>query len=211
MQTQVLTPNQRFSKLASDEQIRRTARSLESNGIRTIIVNDGEEAKQKVLDILPAGAEVFDSTSRTLDAIGLASEIGESQRYEKVRDRLSKLDQKTQAEEMRKTGAAPNYIIGSVHAVTEDGQVLIASATGSQLGPYAYGAGSVIWVVGAQKIVKNLDEAMRRIQEYSFPLEDKRAHDVYGTGSGVNKVLIVNREVQPGRIRMVLVKENLGF
>ncbi len=164
-----------------------------------------------MLDILPAGAEVFDSTSRTLDAIGLASEIGESQRYEKVRDRLSKLDQKTQAEEMRKIGAAPNYIIGSVHAVTEDGQVLIASATGSQLGPYAYGAGSVIWVVGTQKIVKNLDEAMRRIQEYSFPLEGKRARDVYGTGSGVNKVLIVNREVQPGRITMVLVKENLGF
>jgi hypothetical protein len=89
--------------------------------------------------------------------------------------------------------------------------VLIASATGSQLGPYAYGAGKLVWVVGAQKIVPSLEEGFRRIREYSLPLEDARARQVYGMQSFVGKLLVVSREAQPGRITVVIVKENLGF
>jgi hypothetical protein len=121
------------------------------------------------------------------------------------------MDPKTQNREMVKLGATPEYILGSVHAVTEDGRVLIASKTGSQLGPYAAGAAKVIWVVGAQKIVKDLDEGMCRIEEYSLPLEEQRALQVYGTPSGINKVLIVNKEIDPERITMIIVKEVLGF
>jgi len=98
-----------------------------------------------------------------------------------------------------------------VHAVTEQGQVIVASMTGGQVGPYASGAGTVIWVVGAQKIVRDLEEGLRRIREYSYPLEDARAREAYGIASGINKVLIVNREVVPGRITVILVKEKLGF
>jgi hypothetical protein len=98
-----------------------------------------------------------------------------------------------------------------VHAVTEQGQVIVASMTGSQVGPYASGAGTVIWVVGAQKIVRDLEEGLRRVREYSYPMEDARAREAYGIGSGINKLLIVNREVVPGRISVILVKEKLGF
>jgi hypothetical protein len=121
------------------------------------------------------------------------------------------MDRATQGREIRKLGGAPDYAAGSVHAVTEDGQVLIASNTGSQLGPYAYGAGSVIWVVGAQKLVKDLDEAFKRLEEYVYPLEDEHMHQLYNTGTGVNKILIVNKEIRPNRITMIIVKEELGF
>ena len=87
------------------------------------------------------------------------------------------MNRETQGREIRKLGGAPDYAAGSVHAVTEDGQVLIASNTGSQLGPYASGAGKVIWVVGAQKIVRDLNEGLRRIQEYTYPLEEDQCRN----------------------------------
>jgi acyl-CoA hydrolase len=99
---------------------------------------------------------------------------------------------------MRRIGASPDYVVGSVPAVTEHGEVIVASASGSQLAPYAYGAGAVIWVVGSQKIVPDRDAAFKRIYEYSFPREDERAREAYGIGSGVNKVLVVNRELHAG-------------
>ncbi len=206
-----LTPNMEFSKLASEEQIQRTVNALETNGIHAVVVDTGEEAKRKVLELLPEGSEVFTSTSRTLDSIGLSAEIDNSAHYQSVRSRLGQLNWETQGNEMRKLGASPDIIVGSVHAVTEQGQVLIASATGSQLGPYVYGAGQVVWVVGTQKIVPNLEKGMQRIYEYSYPLEDARARQVYGMPSSVGKILIVNREAKPGRIAVVLVKQNLGF
>ena len=121
------------------------------------------------------------------------------------------MNRETQGREIRKLGSAPDYAAGSVHAVTEDGHVLIASNTGSQLGPYATGAGKVIWAVGAQKIVKDLNEGLRRIQEYCFPREEEHMRQLYKVGTSVSKVLIVNREFRPGRITMIIVKEELGF
>jgi hypothetical protein len=209
--TPVFTPNQVFARLASDEQIERASQALEANGIHTLIARNGEEAERLLFDLLPAGAEVFTSTSQTLEKLGIPDELEKLARYDSVRAKLSKMDPKTQNREMVKLGATPEYILGSVHAVTEDGHVLIASKTGSQLGPYAAGAVKVIWVVGSQKIVKDFDEGLRRIEEYSFPLEDQRALQAYGENSGINKMLVVNKEITPGRITMIIVKEKLGF
>ena len=121
------------------------------------------------------------------------------------------MDRTTQADEIRRLSSAPDVMLGSVHAVTETGSLVAASMSGSQLGPYATGAGRVILVVGTQKIVPNLEEGLRRIDEYAFPLEDARAQAAYGIHSGVNKVLVINREFMPGRITVVLVDEVLGF
>src|SRR6266480_7686204 len=106
-----------------------------------------------------------------------------------------RLDRDTQADEIRRLSAAPDVMLGSAHAVTETGTLLAASMSGSQLGPYASGAGQVILVVGTQKIVSDLEEGLRRVNEYAFPLEDARAQAAYGIHSGVNKVLIINREL----------------
>jgi hypothetical protein len=121
------------------------------------------------------------------------------------------MDRATQADEIRRLGASPDIMLGSVHAITETGSLVAASASGSQLGPYASGAGKLILVVGTQKIVDGLEGALRRIDEYVFPLEDARAQAAYGVHSGVNKLLIINREWIPGRITVILCVETLGF
>ena len=102
-------------------------------------------------------------------------------------------------------------MLGSVHAVTESGTLITASMGGSQLGPYASGAAKVILVVGTQKIVTDLEEAMARLEDYTLPLEDARAMEAYGIHSSINKLLIISREIVPGRITVVLVDEALGF
>jgi len=116
---------------------------------------------------------------------------------------------------MRKLGAGPDFALGSAHAVTETGSILFASLTGSQLPAYAYGAGSVIWVVSTKKIVKDLEEGFERIESHIVPLESVRARKAYGLPETFNsypsKVLVFNREIQPGRVKLVFVKEDLGF
>lgn len=206
-----LKPNTEFSYLASQERVAKTAEALTANGIQTFVVANGEEARKKVFELIPQGAEVFNATSRTLDQIGVAAEIESSGRYEDVRKRLVELDQEGQTRAKRQLGAAPDILVASVHAVTEQGQLLIASMSGSQLSAGVSGAAKVIYVVGTQKLVANLNDGVRRVYEYTLPLEDQRALDAYGVNSSVNKLLIINQEILPGRISIVLVNENLGF
>jgi len=209
MKESKLIPNMAFARLASDEQIERTVKALENNGIKAFVVASGEEAKQKLFALLPDKAEVFTATSVTLDSLGIPAEV--DNRCNSVRLRLAKMNPKNEWRETVKLGAVPEYILGSVHAVTETGSVIIGSATGSQLAGYSSGAAKVIWVVGAQKIVPTLDDGNKRLYEYCLPLEDARALKVYGVNSVANKILIVHKETTPGRIRMIIVKEKLGF
>ena len=206
-----LIPNMEFTKLASDEQIECVAKALEANGMHTLITENGEEAKKIVLGLVPENAEVYTNQSKTLEKLGLFDEFDKSGRYNAVRPKVMSLDRKTQFDQIRKLRSIPDYIVGSVHAITENGKVLISSFGGSQLAPYASGAAKVIWVVGTQKIVKDLNEGFRRIEEYSYPLEDARLLAALGIHTAIGKTLIVNREVAPGRITIVLVKEELGY
>lgn len=203
--------NQEFATLASDERIERTAKALEAGNIRALIAENGDEAKRMFFELVPEGAEVFLGSSVTLETLGIKDEIDTSGKYDALRPKMFAMDRATQGREIRKLGGAPDYAAGSVHGVTEDGQVLIASNSGSQLGPYASGAGEVIWVVGAQKLVKDLDEGMRRLEEYIVPLEDVHMQQLYNAHTNLSKLLIINKEVRPGRITMIIVKEELGF
>jgi len=207
----ILVPNLVFAKLASDGQIQHTVKALEANNIHAIVVANGTEAKRTFFELIPDGAEVFLGASVTLEKLGIKDEIDKSGRFEALRPKMFAMNRETQGREIRKLGGTPDYAAGSIHAVTEAGHVLIASLTGSQLGPYASGAGKVIWVVGAQKLVKDLEEGLRRIQEYCFPLEDAHLRGLLKMGSSVNKILIVRRELRPGRVTMIIVKEELGF
>ncbi len=204
-----------YQEKASRATIEKTIQALAANGIEAVYAADGAEAKAKALSFIPKGAEVFTMTSVTLDSIGLSKEINESGNYDAVKTRLFKMDQKTQGREMRKLGAAPDFVVGSAHAVTETGSVVVASLTGSQLPAYVYGGGTLVWVVGAQKIVKDLEEAFKRINEHVVPLESVRARKAYGLPESFNsypaKVLVFNKEIQPGRVKMVIADEALGF
>jgi hypothetical protein len=203
--------NQEFAGMAGDEQIRKTAQALEARGIHTLVAENGEQARRMFFELVPEGAEVFLGASVTLEQLGIKDEIDSSGRFDALRPRMFAMDRSTQAREIRKLGSGPEYAAGSVQAVTEDGSVIIASKSGSQLGPYVSGAGKVIWVVGAQKIVKDLSKSMQRLHEYSLPLEEVNAQQRYNMGTALNKILIINGEIRPGRITMIIVKEKIGF
>jgi hypothetical protein len=207
----ILTEINKFAQLASDTQIERTVQALEANNFHTIVAENGADAKKKLFEIIPDNAEVFVSSSTTLNDLGITEEIDKSGRYNSVRAKLALMDKKTQNREMQKMGATPEYMIGSVHAVTEDGHVIIASMTGSQLAGYVAAANHVIWMVGTQKIVPNIEVGLKRVEEYTLPLESARALKAYGITSAINKLLIVNKEFKPGRTTLIFVKENLGF
>ncbi|MCI4373709.1 MAG: lactate utilization protein [Thermoplasmata archaeon] len=206
-----LVPNATYAVPATQAQLERAAVHLKEHGIQAIVVPDRAEALRTVLSLIPEHSEVLVSTSETLAQIGLSKEVEESGKYVSIRKRLYALDRKTQEREWRELSQSPQYDVGSVHAVTEDGDLLIASATGSQFGPYAFGSGKVVWVVGAQKVVPTLQDGLKRLREYSLPMEDARALRAYGMNSGLNKILVISREVLPGRATVVLVKEVLGF
>jgi len=200
-----------FAELASDKQLDAAAAALERNGISSSVVASGGQARDAVSSIIPIGAEVFNNTSHTLESIGIAEDIERSGLYQPLRPRLFQMDREMQAREMRQLAATPDYVVGSAHALTEEGSLLIASASGSQLGPLVSGAGHVILVIGGQKLVPDSATGLRRIYEYCFPLEDRRAREAYGVPSGVNNVLIINRVITPKRVHAILVGEPLGF
>ncbi len=200
-----------FKQLATEERLARTMAALEKNGITAMVVETGAEAKVKALSLIEKGVSVMSATSTTANQIGLAEAIENSKDFVSLRKKITALPESEQRAAARRINSAPDYVVGSANAVTEDGQVVIASNSGSQLAPYAFSAAHVIWVVGTQKIVSNLDEAMQRIEEYTLGLESKRMQKIYGIDSAIRKLLIVNSEIMPGRTTIIFIKENLGF
>lgn len=190
--------------------IQKVAAALRANNIDARVVDSGEDAKRLVLELIPEGAEVYSGKSKTLVDLGLYKELFESGRYNSLRARYMNLDRKTHAREIRKLIAAPDYMLGSVQAVTESGDLVIASASASQLGPYASGAGRLILLIGSQKIVRDLDEAMRRIEETVFPYEDAMVRERMNISTFIGKVLIIRREWVDGRVTVILIREPVG-
>jgi Uncharacterised ACR, YkgG family COG1556. len=190
--------------------VERVAEVLRGRNIETLVVDTADEARAAVLAIIPEGAEVYTGKSKTLEDTGLFAELVESGRYDSIRARMMAMDRATQGREIRKLIAAPDYMLGSVAALTEDGALVAASATGSQLGPYAAGAGRVILVVGSQKIVPDLDAALRRINEVSFPYENEQVRARLGVDTRLEKLLVIYGEWREGRTTVVLVREPVG-
>jgi hypothetical protein len=194
----------------SPDPVERVAAAIRAHNIEVLVVETKEQARTAVLALIPEGAEVHSGKSKTLEELGLFAELMESGRYDAIRPRLFKMDRQTQGMEMRKLGTAPNFMVGSVAAVTEDGALLAASGTGSQLAAYAAGAGRLILIVGSQKIVPDLDAALRRINDVVFPYEDAQVVARLGVHTILEKVLIIYGEWTVGRTTVVLVREPVG-
>ncbi len=203
-------PNLEFERPADRAHLKRTAAALAGRGFKAQVADSAEHARRLVLEAIPEGAEVHLALSETMRELGVASEIDESGRYDSVRSRLNALDRETQSREMRKLGAAPDYIVGSAHAVTDDGEIIVGSGSGSQLGAYAYAGGNVILVIGHQKLVRDVDEGLRRVREYSLPREYARMQAAGFPGSLLAKTLIIHHEPSD-RISVILVPKTLGF
>jgi len=202
--------NKSFARPASSVALEKAAAALAAHKIEVRIVDDGPSAQEAVLTFIAPGDEIGQGASMTLEEIGLTELIEQSGEYEALRPRLRAMDRATQGREIRKLGASPDVWLNSVNALTEDGDLVAASATGSQLGPMAYGAGRLILVVGAQKIVPDLATALLRIREYCYPLEDVAMQERYGLRSNLNKILIISGESRPDRTTVILVRQPLG-
>jgi hypothetical protein len=200
-----------FTALPDEHALEATVVALEEHGFSVEVVDGPDAARTAVLARIPQGSSVMTNTSVTLAETGIADAInGGGGRWESARNKMFALDFATQAQEMKAIGGQPDYALGSVHAVTAGGTLVIASASGSQLASYAWGAANVIFVVGAQKLVPTLEAAHRRIYQHSLKLEDGRAMAAYGQHSQVGKILEIHQEL-PGRIHVVLIREAVGF
>jgi acyl-CoA hydrolase len=205
----IATPD-RFTTLPDEPMIASAVTALEEHGFSVEVVDDLDAARQAVLARIPDGSSVMTNTSVTLQETGIADAINGGGHYDSARNRMFALDFATQAQEMKAIGGQPDYALGSVHAVTQDGTLVIASASGSQLASYAWGAANVILVVGAQKLVPTLEAAHQRVYQHSLVLEDGRAIAAYGQHSFVGKILEIHQEL-PGRIHIVLIRQAVGF
>lgn len=200
-----------FAAPADPTRMNRAAAALAEHGFGVHVVETVAAGRELILELLPTDKAIFTASSETLRLSGLTEDIDESGRFRSARAEQSSWDHATQGDELRRHRAAPEVVVGSVHAITEDGQLVAASFSGSQLAPYASGAAQAVWLVGAQKIVPDLATALARIDRYSYPLEDERLQRAYGVRSAVSKILIINREIASGRATVVLVREAIGF
>ncbi len=202
--------SERFTALPDDQTLAATVVALEEHGFSVEVVDGLDAARAAVLARIPRGSSVMTNTSVTLQETGIADAINDGGPYESARNKMFALDFATQAQEMKAIGGQADYALGSVHAVTREGTLVIASASGSQLASYAWGAANVIFVVGAQKLVPTLEAAHQRIYQHSLKLEDARAIAAYGQNSSVGKILEIHQEL-PGRIHVVLIRQPVGF
>jgi hypothetical protein len=181
----------RFTALPDDQTLAATVVALEEHGFSVEVVDDLDAARKTALARIPAGSSVMTNTSVTLAETGIADAINDSGPYESARNKMFALDFATQAQEMKAIGRQPDYALGSVHAATHDGTLVIASASGSQLASYAWGR-------------------CQRIYQHGLKLEDARAQAGCGQHGSVGKVLEIHQEL-PGRIHVVLIRQHVGF
>ena len=205
------TPARLFADPAPAHRLERAAAALTAHGFTVEILDDAAAARTRINDLIPEDASVFTGASETLRLSGIDADINTSGRYRAVKPRVLAMDRATRADDIRRLLASPDVAMGSVAAITETGSVVVASGSGSQLPSYAGGAARTIWIVGAQKVVPDLSTALRRVEDYSLPLESARALAVYGSPSAINRLLILNAEPYPGRSIVLLLREAIGF
>jgi len=200
-----------FTDPAPAERLEQAAAALTAHGFAVEILDDAAAARTRIKDLIPEGASVFTGASETLRLSGIDADINTSGRYDAIRQRSTAMDRATQMSEIWQLISTPDVIVGSVHAVTETGSLVIASASGSQLPGYAGAAARAIWIVGGQKVVPDLPAALRRVEDHCLPLESARAQEAYGQPSAINRLLILNAEPHPGRGTVLLLREAIGF
>ena len=200
-----------FTAPASAESLERAVAALQANGFAAELLDDAAAARARVKELIPPGASVFTGASETLRLSGIARDIEAGDRCQAIRPRVLKMDRATEFDEIRRLISTPDVFVASVAAVTETGSLVIASGSGTQIPASAGGAAKAIWVVGAQKVVPDMATALRRLEEHALPLESERAQAVYGQPSAVNRLLILNAELQPGRGTVLLLREAIGF
>ena len=203
-----------YSKPAEKAAVDKTIEALKAHKFLAEFVESKEAAMARIKEIIPPGAKVMTGSSTTLNEIGFTDYLKSGGHpWDNLKDAVVAETDPAKQTALRKQSIFSDYWLGSVHAVTVTGETVTASASGSQLPAYAFTSPNVIWIVGTQKIVPDLEEAFKRIREYTFPLEDARMKSVNMGGSNIAKLLIQNNEPSwaQRKIHLIFVNEKLGF
>ncbi|MEK7110070.1 MAG: lactate utilization protein [Patescibacteria group bacterium] len=202
-----------YTKVSSDKTIEKTISALKNHGINTILVENKKQALKKILENIPEGLKIMNGSSTTLIQIGFSDLLksGNHKWKNLHEDILKESDYGKQSDLRRKALTETDYFLSSVNAITEDGKLMAVDFSGSRVGALPFAAKNVLIVAGANKIVPDLKGAFDRIKNYVINLENERAMKVYGMKSGFGKWVIIEKELNPNRIKLILVKEALGF
>jgi hypothetical protein len=201
-----------WNRIPDQPTIEKVLAGMRERNFNPVVVPDRQSALEKLKQMIPAGSEVMTGGSTTLEEIGFIDLLASNKHpWRNLKDKVfaEKDPQKQLA--LRRAATLSEYFLGSVQAITEAGQVLGTDAWGSRQGGYVYSAKNVIWVVGLNKIVTDLDMALKRLREHCVPLEDARMKKIGAPGTFIGKIVIYEREVVPQRVSTILVKEKLGF
>lgn len=199
-----------FSAPASEAQLEALADKLKAANFEVVTVDEASQARNEVLQRIPKGASIHSGKSKTLEDAGIFAELMQNEKYDFIRKRTSKMDRRTQGDDIRRAWAAPDVMLSSANAVTVSGQIVVTSASGSQIGPIASGAGHLILVIGSQKLVPDLESAFERIRQHVLPYEDARLREQMGVGTKITRTLILEQDFVPGRTTIVLVRQPIG-
>lgn len=221
-----------------EERAKRVVARLLKLNVNAIFTPTKEEALGEVMNLIPEGVRVVRGDSLSLDQIGIMKLLKERNRNEVIDpfERNSEGWTVLRGKERRqafKAGFSADVFITGANAITLDGKIVSTDALGNRVAPVIFGPEKVILVVGVNKIVKDLDSALKRIHEYVAPVNAKRhalKHHlaefgqlpcaVTGTCADCNHewricrntVIIEGAMVrEKGRINVVLVGEELGI
>lgn len=203
-----------FKSIAGEEQRKKTITSLMEKGYEVMFVKTGLEALDKIKELIPEGASIMNGSSTTLQQIGFIDYLKSNEhKWNNLHEKILEEKDADKQSKFRKESVLSDYYLGSVHALVNTGEFIIASNTGSQLPHIVYTSPNLIFVVSTKKIVKDKSEGLKRLEEYVVPLEDQRMQKAYGIGTTLNKVLIFMGEnpMTNRKVKFILVDEDLGF
>ena len=204
-------PQANNTQTANAGSIRRTMEALAERNVEAVLVSDAEEALARLKELVPEGSEVFVNTSETLSSIGYTGYMHGNDRYVNLHDRMMALPDPAEQREFRRKTTTANYFVGSVQAIAETGEIVVASGSGSQIGAYSYGAKRLILVAGTQKICATLAEAEARTRGYTLERHDRWLEDQGRVATPIGKYMVMEHEPMAGRITLILIPESLGW
>lgn len=203
-----------YNQLAAKEVVDRTVKALNSKNILTVVAKNGKEALNEIKKIIPQGASLMNGASKTLEQIGFLEYLKSGEHnWNDLHAKVFSENDPVKRLVLRKQATLSDFYLGSVNALTESGEFIVASATGSQLPQIVYTSPNLIFVVSTKKIVSNMNEAIERLEKHVVPLEDKNMREKFGIGTSLNKIVIFkNENPRMGRkVHLILVEEDLGY
>ncbi len=209
---EVVVDSDTWNRFPTPDIVEWTVKAAEKRGMKVIPVADGDEALAQIKQLIPRNAEVMTGSSTTLIEIGFEEYVAGGQSgWNLLHSGINAENNAAKRAELRRKSVTAEYFISGANAIAQTGEIVACDAGGSRVGAWPFAAGHLILVVGINKIVPTLEDALKRVRQYAYPLENVRAMKVYGTPSVIGKCVILSHERIEGRITLVLVKESLGY